>query len=98
MTKRYRAKLSKQAEMQRMLSHREKGLQALDSPLRKVGVNARTRLRNRRIPDISRYRKANPARLNGRCQKACRRAFIAFDGPISTAQAAEWIYPATRPH
>jgi hypothetical protein len=39
------------------------------------------------------YRVGKPALLAGRLQKACERAFIAHDGPISTAQAAEWLYP-----
>jgi len=96
-TNRHKAKLSKQAEMQRLLSRREKGLQALDSPLRKVGANARARLRNRRIPDIRKYRPPRSALHAGRRQKGISRAFIAHDGPIDTKTAVEWAYPDAKP-
>jgi hypothetical protein len=51
-------------------------------------------------PNISRYRPAKSARYNGKLQKAAIRCFIALDSsPISTAEAAEWLYPlANRPH
>jgi hypothetical protein len=50
-------------------------------------------------PNISRYRPAKSARYNGKLQKAAVRCFIALDSPISTAEAAEWLYPlANRPH
>jgi len=48
-------------------------------------------------PNIARYRPAKPRLLNGHCQRACERAFIAFDGPITTAQALEWCYPLAKP-
>jgi len=44
------------------------------------------------------HRPAKPALYNGRLQKACQRAFIALNGPISTGDAAQWCYPwADRP-
>jgi hypothetical protein len=55
----------------------------------------------RHKPELHRnltYRVGKPALLNGRLQKACERAFIAFDGPITTAEAGSWCYPrAQRP-
>src|SRR5262245_37768564 len=33
------------------------------------------------------------AKGNGRVQKACNLAFIAFDGPVTTSDAIEWAYP-----
>ena len=93
-TNRHKAKLSKQAEMQRLLSHREKGLQALDSPLRKGGANARARLRNRGLVRKPLQKLAKPGLGNGRLQKAIRRAFIAHDDVISTTIAMEWAYAA----
>jgi len=41
-------------------------------------------------PNIARYRNRNPRLGNGPCQKQLRMAFIAYNGPITTAQAAEW--------
>ena len=44
------------------------------------------------------HRPAKPALYNGRLQKACQRAFIALNGPITTGDAARWCYPrAKRP-
>ena len=55
--------------------------------------------RNPRSLRNLRYRVGKPALFNGRLQKAAIRCFIAHDSPISTAEAAEWLYPlANRPH
>jgi hypothetical protein len=44
------------------------------------------------------YRVGKPALFAGRLQKAIERAFIAHNGPISTAEAGIWCYPrAERP-
>jgi len=34
-----------------------------------------------------------PALGNGRVQIQCKRAFIAFDGPISSSDAIDWAFP-----
>ena len=66
---------------------------------RKKGASTRTRVKKPGNLNISRYRPSKPGLYNGRLQKAIERCFIALDGPISTADAAEWCYPlARRPH
>ena|SRR6516164_4417031 len=54
--------------------------------------------RNPRSLRNLRYRVGKPALFNGRLQKAAIRCFIAHDSPISTAEAAEWLYPSSEPH
>jgi len=78
--------------MRKAIAYREKGLQALDSPLR-LGATTRTR---QYIPAYRRNlsrRLAKPALHNGAVQKACKRAFIAHTGTISTSIAIDWVYP-----
>jgi hypothetical protein len=55
-------------------------------------VNAR---KNVRLPTWRRNflsRPAKPALGSGRLQRACRRAFVAHDGTITTRIAVEWCY------
>src|SRR5262245_38325942 len=87
-----RRKLSASAAMKRVIEKREKGLRAIDSPLKRR-ANARAKVKKRNIPDISLYRPAKPALHAGRVQRACLRCFVAFDGPISTRDAVEWAAP-----
>jgi hypothetical protein len=55
--------------------------------------------RNPRSLRNLRYRVGKPALFNGRLQKAAVRCFIAHNSPVSTAEAAEWLYPlANQPH
>jgi len=91
MTKRYRAKLSPQAEMRKAIAYREKGLQALDSPLR-LGPNTRA---SRKKPAFLRNLQPKPALGNGRVQKACKRALYALT-EASTSEITSWTF-ATRP-
>jgi len=48
-------------------------------------------------PYLWKHRPLKPALLNGRVQKACKRAFIALGPEITTADAAEWAYPQDYP-
>ena len=68
-------------------------MQALDSPLRKVGVNARARLKNRGLVRNLLRRLAKPAFHNGTVQRGAMRALIALGGEASTSEAIEWTHP-----
>jgi len=43
------------------------------------------------------HRPPKPALGNGKTQQSLRRCFLAYNGPISTSEALEWLYPLVRP-
>jgi hypothetical protein len=55
--------------------------------------SARTRVRRRFNMNIWQYSPAKPAKGNSALQKACKRAFIAFGGPITSSTALAWWLP-----
>lgn len=65
-----------------------------DSP--NLGRIAHTRRRIRFNMNIWQHSPVKPAKGNSKVQKACKRAFIAFDGPISTSDALEWWLPMAK--
>jgi hypothetical protein len=67
----------------------------IDRPL-KQGANAQTprQLAATRC-NLSR-RPAKPAKLNGKLQRATKRALTAFNGQIDSGIAADWSYPRDR--
>lgn len=58
-----------------------------------MSVDARARQNNPKWQRNLKRRLAKPALGNGRVQRACKMAFIAFDGPITTSDAIAWAYP-----
>src|SRR5262245_40569447 len=66
-------------------------------PMRKLRRSAHKHPKKPGNPNISRYRPAKSALFNGRLQKVLERAFIAFDGPITTTDALDWCYPLAQP-
>jgi hypothetical protein len=62
----------------------------------KQGANARTRLQLAAQRRNLARRLAKPAKLNGKLQKAAKRAFVAFDGQLDTGIVADWGYSTER--
>jgi hypothetical protein len=46
--------------------------------------------------NIWQYSPVKPAKGNGKVQKACKRAFIAFDGIVRTTDVLDWWLPMAK--